>query len=237
MESQKLANKNIFMTCEWKDLIISTYDVQKSILEHYLPPNTELDLYEGKALMSIVAFTFAKVNFFGIKIPCHQKFGQINFRFYAKSKLDGTKGVVFIKEFAPKPLIALTANLGYNEPYFYKNIKMAISSSGEQKSIKYSYKNKYISAEVSCNKESLKPETLEEFVVDRYVAFVKNHHSQTLQYKIHHRPWKIYKTIHSEINERIRFLLPEKFKKMNLLKTYVVDGSSVSVEKGILKPE
>ena len=75
-----------------------------------------------------MAFTFSKVRFFGIKIPFHQKFGQINFRFYVKSKIDGTKGVVFIKEFAPKPLIALIANLFYNEPYQYKKIDLLLKN-------------------------------------------------------------------------------------------------------------
>ena len=60
---------NIFMTGNWKDLIMSTYNIDKSILKPYLPINTEIDLYNGKALISLVAFTFSNVNFFGFKIP------------------------------------------------------------------------------------------------------------------------------------------------------------------------
>ena len=113
---------NRFMTGNWEDLIISTFEVEQEILEKYLPNGTELDLYQGRALISMVAFTFSKVKFFGVKVPFHQQFGEINYRFYVKSIINGTKGVVFIKEYAPKPIIAVIANGIYNEPFFYKNL-------------------------------------------------------------------------------------------------------------------
>lgn len=223
------------MTGNWEDLIISTFEVEKKILETYLPNNTELDLFNGKALMSVVAFTFSKVKFFGLKVPFHQKFGQINFRFYAKSKINGAKGVVFIKEFAPKPLIALIANKIYNEPFFFKNIRFNKNITNNKKSIKYSYKNLQMKAAASKTTESLSKNSLEEFIVDRYIAFVKSSNTKTFQYKIYHKPWKLYQSLSIEINKNIISLLPKKFKTAKYLKTCVVDGSSVSVEKGILQ--
>ena len=223
------------MTANWEDLIISTFEADKDILKKHLPQNTELDLFNGKALMSIVAFTFSKVRFFGIKVPFHQKFGQINFRFYVKSKINGAKGVVFIKEFAPKPIIALTANIFYNEPYFTKRIKFNIDTDNNNKIIKYSYKDIDIKTIAEPTTKPLTKNSLEEFVVDRYVAFVKSKTSKTLLYRIHHKPWRLYKTTHIEINENIISLLPKHFNGIKHLKTYVVDGSSVSVEKGIMQ--
>ena len=223
------------MTGHWEDLIISTFEVDKKILEPYLPNNTEIDLFNGKALMSSVAFTFSKVTFFGFKIPFHQKFGQINFRFYAKSKINGAKGVVFIKEFAPKPIIALIANTFYNEPYYFKNIHLNVNSSENEKILKYSYKRIQLKTKINTTKKSLTKKPLEEFVVDRYIAFVKSSKTETFQYKIHHKPWKIYQTKTTEIDKNIITLLPKKFRNAKLLKTCVVDGSYVSVEKGILQ--
>lgn len=234
MDTQ-LGSSNIFMTGNWQDLIISTYEVDQSILKKYLPKNTELDLFNGKALMSIVAFTFSNVKFFGIKIPFHQKFGQINFRFYVKSKINGAKGVVFIKEFAPKPLIALTANIFYNEPYFTKKIRLRTNTNCNTKTIKYSYKQMDVAAEIKSSTHSLNKNSLEECVVDRYIAFVKNRTGKTLQYRIRHRPWKLYNTIHAAVNDDLISLLPKTFQNIKHLKTYVVDGSSVLVEKGILQ--
>ncbi|NRD20989.1 DUF2071 domain-containing protein [Winogradskyella eckloniae] len=236
MTSKSYHSNNIFMTGHWEDLIISTFEVDKEILESYLPNNTELDLYNGKALMSMVAFTFSKVNFFGVKIPFHQHFGQINFRFYAKSTVDGTKGVVFIREFAPKPLIALTANLCYNEPYFYKNIKVRTTKHKAHRTLKYSYKSMQIAADVSHKTTALTEKSFDKFIVDRYIAFVKQHKTKTMQYKIQHRPWKIVQAFTIHNNNNIISMLPKVFKNAKYIKTCVVDGSFVSVEQGQLQP-
>ncbi|EDP72156.1 hypothetical protein FBALC1_13682 [Flavobacteriales bacterium ALC-1] len=230
-----MKQKKIFMTGNWEDLIITTFEVKKEILQPYLPHNTELDLFNGKALMSMVAFTFSKVKFFGFKIPLHQNFGQINFRFYAKSKINGAKGVVFIKEFAPKPIIALIANKLYNEPFFFKNIGLNKSVSQNKKNIRYTYKDFEVKATTAKTTKPLIKSSFNEFIVDRYIAFVKKSKTKTFQYKIYHKPWELYQSATTEIHRNIISLLPKAFRKAKYLKTVVVDGSSVSVEKGILQ--
>ncbi len=224
---------NVFMTGHWEDLIISTFEVDKKILEPYLPQDTEIDLFKGKALMSMVAFTFSKVKFFGVKVPFHQKFGQINFRFYVRSKVDHTKGVVFIKEFAPKPLIASVANLGYNEPYFYKNIRMHKVFAEDKIAINYTFKDLKIKASGKKETQKLIPKTIAHFVVDRYIAYIKNYRGKTVQYNISHRPWDLYKTTSINSHHNVLNLLPPKFKHAKLITSCFVDGSYVTVEKGL----
>lgn len=226
-----MKQSSIFMTGNWQDLIMSTFEVDKKILEPYLPNNTELDLFNGKALMSMVAFTFSKVKFFGYKVPFHQRFGQINFRFYVKSKIDKTKGVVFIKEFAPKPIIAFIANAFYNEPYFFKKIDLKKTTNYKDLAVKYSYKNLRI--EVTSKLQKLKKNAIEQFIVDRYIAFIKSYSNKTIQYKIDHKPWNVYKTESLNINKNILTLLPEKFKNAKYISSCFVDGSYVTVQKGI----
>lgn len=230
-----MRTSNIFMTGNWEDLIVTTFEVDENSIKPYLPKNTEIDLYHGKALMSMVAFTFSKVNFFGIKIPLHQYFGQINFRFYVKSKIDGTKGVVFIKEFAPKPIIALTANLFYNEPYFFKPITLNKSIKSNKIKLEYKYKGANTCAIGTIQTRKLIPNTLEHFVVERNIAFVKNRNNKTFQYKICHKPWKLYDVKHSNFDNKILNLLPSKFKNIKHVSTCFVNGSSIQVQKGILQ--
>lgn len=226
---------NIFMTGNWQDLIMSTFEIDKSILEPYLPLNTQIDFYKEKALISLVAFTFSKVNFFGFKIPFHQHFGQINFRFYVKSKLDGSRGVVFIKEFAPKHLIAFVGNKFYNEPYFYKNIKLQKKKTDNHTNLQYSFQNSTIKVSATRETEELKANTLKHFVVDRYIAYIKSRKLKTVRYNIYHRPWRTYKLNSSFLDETLLTLLPSKFKGLKLISTYFIDGSKVNVEKGVLK--
>ena len=228
---------NTFMTGNWEDLIISTFEVESEILQKYLPNGTELDLYQGKSLISMVAFTFSKVKFFGVKVPFHQQFGEIDYRFYVKSIVDGTKGVVFIKEYAPKPLIATIANGVYNEPFFYKNIKREKKIIGEELSMEYCFPNGKVKAIAQKETRELGKNTLEHFIVDRYIAFVKSRNTKTYQYQINHKPWRIHKSSTIEIDKNSLTLLPSEFKNGKLIASYFVDGSKISVEKGILQEE
>lgn len=223
---------NIFMKGHWQDLIITTFEIDKEILDPNLPKDTEIDLFNNKALLSMVAFTFTKVSFFGFKVPFHQNFGQINFRCYVKSKIDGTKGVVFIKEFAPKPLITLVANKFYNEPYHFKNITYNKFIKNNKIALEYNYKGAKTNAKGRLTTNELTENTLEYFVVDRHIAFIKNKKSKTLQYRIHHKPWQLYHLDNASFDKELLNLLPKTFKNLKHISTCFVDGSSVAVEKG-----
>jgi len=185
----------------------------------------------------MVAFTFSKVKFFGVKVPFHQQFGEINFRFYVKSIIEGTKGVVFIKEYAPKPIMAMIANGVYNEPFFYKNIGREKEITDEELSMKYSFPNGKFTATAQKETRELQENTLEHFIVDRYIAFVKSRSTKTYQYQINHKPWKLYTSSNIEIDKNSLSLLPSEFKNGKLIASYFVDGSEISVEKGILQQE
>ncbi len=229
---------NIFMKGNWENLIIKSYSCKKELLEKYLPNNVELDLYQGKGVFSMVAFTFSKVKFFGVKVPFHQLFGEINFRFYVKSKIDGKKGVVFLKEYANKPIIAFMANKIYNEPFFVHKVNRQVTSTSNLRFINYPFflKNKWqkVSALVKKSTTKLKPNSLQEFIVDRYTAFVKGR-KNTLEYQINHKPWKLFSIKKINISKEILNLLPKDFKQSQELSTYIVDGSEITVEKGILQ--
>ncbi|MDO7170780.1 YqjF family protein [Mariniflexile sp. AS56] len=224
---------NTFMTGNWQDLIMTTFEIDQAILEPYLPKDTEIDLYNNKALLSMVAFTFKKVSFFGFRVPMHQNFGQINFRFYVKSKIDGTKGVVFIKEFAPKPLITLVANLFYNEPYYFKNIHYTKFQKNNETTLEYSYNGAKIHAKAVLETTPPTKNTINYFIVDRYVAFIKTKRSKTLQYQIKHKPWLLYNIQDSYFDNDLLKLLPNAFKNLKHVATCFVDGSFVAVEKGV----
>lgn len=105
----------VFLTAEWRNLINLTYRVPAEVLEPILPQGVELDLYEGHAHLSLVAFDFVNTRVKGIKIPFHVDFPEINLRYYVKSR--GHRGVVFIRELVPKHCIAFIAQRFYNEPY------------------------------------------------------------------------------------------------------------------------
>src|SRR5262245_41101299 len=95
------------------------YEIEPSILRKYLPSKTELDTWNGYYLLSLVGFQFVNTKVMGVKIPFHTDFEEVNLRFYVRRKIgdEWRRGVVFISEIVPKPLIAITANFFYDEKY------------------------------------------------------------------------------------------------------------------------
>ena len=110
----------IFLTAEWRKLIMAQYEVAPGILKARLPPGLELDLYEGRCFVSLVGFLFDRVRILGLPPPFHTRFEEVNLRFYVKRPMpDGStrRGVVFLSEIVPRPAITLLARAMYGEAY------------------------------------------------------------------------------------------------------------------------
>lgn len=92
--------KPVFLTAQWRKLIMANYLISPQILEKYLPPHTQLDSYNGKHYVSLIGFMFMDTRIKGFKIPFHINFEEVNLRFYVKYKDDGVwkRGAVFISE-------------------------------------------------------------------------------------------------------------------------------------------
>src|SRR5688572_25492729 len=113
-----------FLKAEWRKLAIANYAVDPTVLEKYLPAKTELDLWNGTCYVSLVGFRFTNVRLFGIPIPFHRNFEEVNLRFYVRHNHNGEwrRGVVFVKELVPKRAITFVANTIYKENY--QTVKM-----------------------------------------------------------------------------------------------------------------
>jgi len=70
----------------WEYLMIANYEVDHKILEPFIPNGCELNLHEGRALLSVVAFRFSKTQLCGLPMPLYRVFSEINLRFYVKRK-------------------------------------------------------------------------------------------------------------------------------------------------------
>lgn len=99
---------------------IVSYDIAPSALLPLVPSGTELDLYDGRALVSLVAFHFADNRVLGLPLPFAREYDQVNFRFYVRRmQADGywRHGVVFVRELAPAAPVVAGARFVYGEKY------------------------------------------------------------------------------------------------------------------------
>lgn len=190
--------QKIFLSASWEHLLMLNYAVPAEILQPYTPPFTELDLWEGKAMVSMVGFMFKQTKVFGVKWPLHINFEEVNLRLYVKH-FDGKewkRGVAFISEIVPKHIIAVIANKLYNEHYAAMPTRHKIIEAKETITVRYEWKYKgkwnklFATAE---NKPSLiKAGTEEEFIFEHYWGYNELNKNTTIEYAVEHRRWEIY---------------------------------------------
>src|SRR5436190_1946598 len=108
-----------FLTAEWRNLAMLSYEIDPDLLARYIPSGTELDSWNGKTFISIVGFQFLRARVLELAIPFHSNFDEVNLRLYVRREAENgmRRGVVFIKEIVPKRAIAFTARSLYNENY------------------------------------------------------------------------------------------------------------------------
>src|ERR1700676_1527706 len=140
-----VAREKIFLTAEWRDLLLLNYVIDPRLLSSHIPAGTVLDTFEGKTYVSVVGFRFCNTKICGaLAIPFHQNFDEINLRFYVrpKNKNPERRGVVFIAEIVPKWAVAATARLIYGENYRSFSMKHSLVSQSSQQLLEYRWKMK-----------------------------------------------------------------------------------------------
>ncbi|MEP7236319.1 MAG: DUF2071 domain-containing protein [Ferruginibacter sp.] len=229
-----------FLTAEWKNLIMVNYIVDPALLTPYLPNKTELDLFNGKAYVSLVGFMFMNTRILGFKIPFHVNFEEVNLRFYVRYNDNGTwkRGTVFIKEIVPKPAISFVANTVYNEKYATKKMKHITNETEKEISLSYQWKHKNkwnkIEAVVEKPPQAMVSGSEEEFIAEHYWGYSKYNSTTTFEYNVLHPAWKIFQAKNYLIDCDFESLYGNSFS--NLTKTkpnsvFVAEGSAVSVLK------
>ena len=101
-----------FLTARWTDLVILNYEVPPAVVLPLVPRGTELDIWQGQALVSLVGFLFTDTRVHGLAIPGHRHFEEVNLRFYVRRRVASAadrRAVVFVRELVPRYAIAAIA--------------------------------------------------------------------------------------------------------------------------------
>src|SRR5271170_6925189 len=111
-----MGERGVFLSAEWRDLVMLNYEVEPGILRQYVPSGVELDAFEGRTFVSLVGFQFLRTRLYGfLAVPFHSNFDEVNLRFYVRRHEGGEtrRGVVFVRELVPRMAIARFARLMY----------------------------------------------------------------------------------------------------------------------------
>ena len=182
-----------FLRAKWHDLVMVNWSVPEALLTPLVPQGCQLDKFEQKIYVSLVAFLFKDTRVMGLSIPGYCHFEEVNLRFYVtRTTQTGEKrrGVVFIREYVPKKLIALVARWVYQEPYFaiQTSHKSSSDHAGTRK-IQYQRGVSRLSGELGKQSRNLADGSLEHFVAEHYWGYTQTTRV-TREYQVQHPPWK-----------------------------------------------
>jgi len=243
--SRAMASRGVFLTSEWLHLAMLTYTVDPAILMPYLPPQLELDFWHGKTYLTVVGFLFRRARLFGIRIPFHQAFPEVNLRFYAvrRDERGERRGVIFLREIAPRRLVGVVARKIYNESYLTLPMRHSIdisANAGKRSTFQYGWRFQQrwnrLRVETLGSPWPARAGLLDEFIVDHYWAYTRHPTGGCTEYRVDHPPWPIRRAVCAELDCNVRQLYGDRLGEAlegEPESAFVAEGSAVAAHRGI----
>jgi uncharacterized protein YqjF (DUF2071 family) len=225
-----------FLTAQWRNLLMLHWEVDPKLLIDRVPVGTTLDLWQGKAYVGLIGFQFLDTKILGTPVPFHQDFEEVNLRFYVRRVVgeEVRSAVVFICECVPRQLVGGMARLLYREPYMVVPMKSAVRADPAP-DVQYSWQTKnrwnLMSARATGSGEPPKARTLDEFLTLRNWGYNGKPGSDTLEYKVDHPRWNIWRAEDVRFDADLESLCGAELSRQltTPVSAILADGSPVTI--------
>ena len=202
MTDPALPARRPFLSARWEKLCLVTYAVDPARLEPLLHPELELDMRDGKAFVSLVAFDFLDTRVLGVPWPGYRNFPEVNLRFYVRH--GDKRGVVFIREYVPKRLIAWLARGLYNEPYraapMRANWNETDSGSAIRHQLEYDGQTHSLAMHLGSEVSTPPEDSTAHFFKEHSWGFGQSRGGTLLRYEVWHPIWETRPVTSLELN-------------------------------------
>jgi hypothetical protein len=228
-----------FLTAQWRYLAMLNFEVDPAVLAPVVPKGTLLDDEGGRHYVSLVGFLFLDTHILGFPALFHDRFEEVNLRFYVRRELAGEsrRGVVFIREIVSRPLVAETAKLTYNEPYTTAPTQHTLVRTADRlQSVEYLFgqPNRVcrLTLHVDGSPVALPPGSHEEFIAERAWGFTRQRDGGTIEYAVDHPRWNVWPDARCELGGPLGDFYQEPFSSIlsgGPASAFVAEGSAVAV--------
>ncbi len=188
----------VVMRPHWRNLLFLHWQYPPKAVQALLPDGLELDTFEGRAYVGLVPFRMARVNprplpELGRYGHFYSRFPELNVRTYVLR--DGVPGVWFFSLDAASSLAVLTARSWFRLPYF--KARMRLTERGNRFDF-WSTRLWPAPKPAVCHARweplgkphPAAPDSLEEFLAERYVLYSKRG-GQLFRGRVHHEPYPL----------------------------------------------
>jgi uncharacterized protein len=232
--------RRAFLRAEWRWLVMLNYEVDPAVLAPLVPAGTTLDLWDGRALASVVGFRFLRTRVLGVPVPLHRDFDEVNLRFYVKhdSHGDVRRGVVFVRELVPRAAIALVARLAYNEPYLAVPMRSRTpaASTDSPGRLVYEWRTggrwQRVAADATGVPAVPAPDSEAAFITEHYWGYTRQRDGGTVEYEVSHPAWRVWPAESPELDADVARLYGDAFTSALAgapASAFVAEGSPITV--------
>ncbi|MDQ6634018.1 MAG: DUF2071 domain-containing protein [Gemmatimonadota bacterium] len=239
------ADGGVFLTGEWRHLVMLNYRVDPALLQPYVPAGTTLDSWEGATFLSVVGFLFHRTRVVGLHIPWHRNFEEVNLRFYVRREVDGEvrRAVTFISELVPRRAVAALAWFSYNEPYRALPMRhridlrpLAADPAGAPSRVEYAWRQpsgwSSLMVETSGSLQPVVAGSEAEFITEHYWGYTRQRDGGTVEYRVTHPRWRTWTVDRAVLTGNLAELHGAKFGAVLSAapgSAFLADGSPIAV--------
>jgi uncharacterized protein len=230
-----------FLTAEWRDLVMLNYEVDATQLQKFVPARTELERWQDHVFLSLVGFRFLSTRVFGLAIPFHRNFEEVNLRFYVRrrDRDEIKRGVVFIREIVPRGAIATVARTFYNENYITLPMAHRVDRQAAFLNAEYSWKVRSswnrMRASAAGEPTLLRPGSYEEFITEHYWGYAAQPDGGCVEYQVDHPPWRVWNAWDASFEGCMEEIYGRDLAaalSSHPASAFIAEGSAVSVCRG-----
>lgn len=174
---------------QWNDLLFLHWEIAAHALRPLIPPELEIDTYDGNAWLAVVPFNMKGVAPRACPKPTSlSDFPEINVRTYVIK--DGKPGVWFFSLDVPNRLPVWIARRFFHLPYFLAEMK--VETVNEQTN----YSSKRTDRTFVADYSPLEPhvaeaDSFEEWATERYCFYAKNKTGHIYRAEVQHPKWPL----------------------------------------------
>jgi uncharacterized protein YqjF (DUF2071 family) len=231
----------LFLTADRSDFALLNYEVDRSVLASRVPEGCELDDWNGRHFATLAGFRVLHTRVLGVALPFHGDFLEVDFRFYVRRRAGSAwrRGVVSIKEMAPRRLIAFAGRHLCGENFVALPMRHAIlaATGHDARMVAYGWRRRgaweSLSVRSSGAALDLPPDAEGRFIADRHWGFTR-HRGRTFEYQVEHPPWRLYQGDTATLDADIPLLYGQEFMEALCFPprlALTADGSSVIVRQ------
>jgi uncharacterized protein YqjF (DUF2071 family) len=196
-------DKKVVAYQDWRNLLFLHWPVAPQAIEPLLPAGVELDLFRGRAWVSIVPFEGRRSRLAGIGAGFSLDFLEINVRTYVHCK--GVPGVFVFSMDASSHLAVAFSRVAVGLPYSFASIDNLVQGKDvEYRGVRHaSHRPTFATrAQIGDAIGLSRPGTLDHFLLERYVLFIKRL-GGVYATRIHHAPLLARQAVVTEVDDEL----------------------------------